>query len=87
METTKLSSKGQVIIPKAFRLAHHWDTGLELLVIETVDGLLLRPKAAFVETSLDEVAGSLQFAGPAKTQDDIDAAQRSAARRMWRAGN
>jgi bifunctional DNA-binding transcriptional regulator/antitoxin component of YhaV-PrlF toxin-antitoxin module len=29
METTKLSSKGQVIIPKAMRAAHHWDAGQE----------------------------------------------------------
>lgn len=35
METTKLSSKGQVIIPKAFRSTHHWEPGLELMVIDT----------------------------------------------------
>lgn len=44
METTKLSSKGQVIIPKAFRTAHSWDTGLVLEVIEVGDGLLSRPR-------------------------------------------
>ncbi len=44
METTRLSSKGQVIIPKAVRSAHQWGVGLELEVIEMGDGVLLRPK-------------------------------------------
>lgn len=84
METTKLSSKGQVIIPKAFRVSHNWDTGLELVVIEMGDGLLLRPKGPFEETTLDQVAGSLKYTGKAKSQDDIDSAMKRAARRAWR---
>ena len=83
METTKLSSKGQVIIPKALRDSHHWDTGLELVVIEMGDGLLLRPKGLFEETTLDQVAGSL-YTGKAKSQDDIDSAMKRAARSAWR---
>jgi AbrB family looped-hinge helix DNA binding protein len=57
METTKLSSKGQVIIPKAFRSTHHWEPGLELMVIDTGDGLLLKPKATFAPSDLSEVFG------------------------------
>lgn len=41
METTKLSSKGQVIIPKHIRESHHWTAGLELQVIEFEGGILL----------------------------------------------
>lgn len=84
METTKLSSKGQVIIPKAFRTSHNWDAGLELVVIEMGDGLLLRPKGPFEETSLDQVAGSLKFSGKAKSQEEIDSAMKKAARSAWR---
>lgn len=84
METTKLSSKGQVIIPKAFRTAHNWDTGLELVAIEMGDGILLRPKAPFEETTLDDVAGSLQYTGKTKSQADIDSAMKKAARSAWR---
>jgi AbrB family looped-hinge helix DNA binding protein len=87
METTKLSSKGQVIIPKTFRVAHHWDPGLELMVIEMGDGILLKPKAPFEETSLDDVAGCLSYEGAAKTQEDINAAMKRAARRAWRDSN
>jgi AbrB family looped-hinge helix DNA binding protein len=83
METTKLSSKGQVIIPKTFRSAHHWIPGLELMVIEMEDGILLRPKAPFEKTRLDEVAGCLNYAGPPKSEGDIDAAMKRAARKTW----
>lgn len=84
METTKLSSKGQVIIPKAFRASHNWDTGQELVVIDMGDGILLRPKGPFEETSLDQVAGSLKHSGKAKTQEDINSAMEKAARSAWR---
>ena len=87
METTRLSSKGQVIIPKSVRDAHQWDTGLELQVIEMGDGILLKPKAPFDATTLDEVAGCLAFKGHAKTPEEIDAAMKKAAREAWRGRN
>jgi bifunctional DNA-binding transcriptional regulator/antitoxin component of YhaV-PrlF toxin-antitoxin module len=31
MELTRLSSKGQVIIPEALRAVHHWEAGQELI--------------------------------------------------------
>ena len=47
METTKLSSKGQVIIPKGSRQAHDWKPGLRFVVEDTDAGLLLRPLPDF----------------------------------------
>ena len=87
METTKLSSKGQVIIPKHIRESHHWDAGLELQVIEFEGGILLKPKAPFEKTSIDDVAGCLQFSGPGKTDEDIQTAMKQAARKAWRDSN
>jgi len=87
METTKLSSKGQVIIPKHIRESHHWDAGLELQVIEFEGGILLKPKAPFERTSINDVAGCLQFSGPGKTDEDIQAAMKQAARKAWRDSN
>lgn len=84
METTKLSSKGQVIIPKAFRDAHRWEAGTELVVVDMGDCLLLKPKSAFEETNLDQVAGLLVSGRNAKSQEDIDAAMKKAARKAWR---
>ena len=46
MQTTLLSSKGQVIIPKALRDAHRWHPGTRLQVVETADGILLKPVQA-----------------------------------------
>jgi AbrB family looped-hinge helix DNA binding protein len=87
VETTKLSSKGQVIIPKHIRESHHWDTGLELQVIEFEGGILLKPKAPFEKTSVSDVAGCLQHTGSRKTDEDIQEAMKQAARKAWRDSN
>ncbi|MDR2213389.1 MAG: AbrB/MazE/SpoVT family DNA-binding domain-containing protein, partial [Pseudomonadales bacterium] len=39
METTKVSTRGQVVIPKTLRQAYRWQSGQELDVIDTGDGL------------------------------------------------
>ena len=87
VETTKLSSKGQVIIPKHIRESYHWDAGLELQVIEFDGGILLKPKVPFVQTTIDEVAGCLPYTGPAKTDNDIETAMKQAAKKVWRDSN
>lgn len=61
VEMTKVSSKGQVIIPKALRDAYHWEAGQELIAIDTGNGMLLKPKEPFPETTLDTVAGCLKY--------------------------
>lgn len=72
MNTTRLSSKGQVIIPKSFRAAYHWETGQELAVFDVGDGILLKPKKPFLETELDEVAACLQYADEPKTLEEME---------------
>jgi len=74
MDSIKLSSKGQVIIPKHIRSSYHWEAGQELIVIDTGDGILLKPKAPFSESTLSDVAGCLHYAGTAKTVDEMDSA-------------
>ncbi len=74
METTKLSSKGQVIIPKPLRNAYHWEAGQELIVIDTGDGILLKPKTSFQETSIENVASFLQYTGKEKSLEDMEKA-------------
>lgn len=74
METTKLSSKGQVILPKSLRDAHAWRPGTEFIVEDTPCGVLLRPRRACEPTRLDDVAGSLKYAGKAKTLEDMERA-------------
>ncbi len=47
MEGIRLSSKGQVIIPKALRVAHHWEAGQGLVAIDVGDGISAKIQEAF----------------------------------------
>ena len=82
MLTTKLSSKGQVIIPKEIRRRHHWETGQELQAIDTDDGILLRPASPFAETTVKEAASCLSYSGTAKTLQEMEDAVKKGARSM-----
>ena len=72
--TTTVSTKGQVILPKAIRQRRHWEAGTRLLVEETSEGVLLRPAPLFAATRPEDVAGMLADRGPAKTLEEMDAA-------------
>ena len=67
METTRLSTKGQIVLPKDIRTSRAWGPGTEFTVEETGDGILLRPADRFPATSLDEVAGCLRSKCKRKT--------------------
>jgi AbrB family looped-hinge helix DNA binding protein len=67
METTRLSTKGQIILPKSVREARAWGPGTEFSVEETPQGVLLRPLRRAGSTTLAEVAGCLKWSGKAKT--------------------
>ncbi len=74
METTRLSSKGQIILPAAIRTAKQWQPGIEFLVENTAEGVLLRPLKTVPVTTLDEVAGCLNYKGKPHTLAEMDAA-------------
>jgi AbrB family looped-hinge helix DNA binding protein len=74
METTRLSSKGQVILPKSIREAHQWQPGTEFLVQDTAGGVLLRPAKPFAPTRIEDVAGCLRYTGKAKSLAQMDSA-------------
>jgi AbrB family looped-hinge helix DNA binding protein len=60
-EVTRLSTKGQVILPKNIRDSRSWTPGTEFTIEESGDGILLRPAGRFPAVSLDEVAGCLRY--------------------------
>lgn len=62
METVKVSSKGQIVIPKALREARRIKTGTRLVISAVGDELRLAPVAAFPATSIRKVGGILQRA-------------------------
>jgi AbrB family looped-hinge helix DNA binding protein len=74
MQTTKLSSKGQVVIPKSLRSAHRWKPGTEFIVEERGDGILLRPRQRKGTTRLEDLVGCVNYKGPRKTIREMDEA-------------
>ncbi|TVQ32819.1 MAG: AbrB/MazE/SpoVT family DNA-binding domain-containing protein [Geminicoccaceae bacterium] len=79
--TTKVSTKGQVILPSAIRQRRAWGAGTLLTVEETADGVLLKPVPAFPETRPQDVFGVLPHPGKPKTLEEMNAGVLAEARR------
>jgi len=84
--TTTVSTKGQVILPKAIRERRHWAAGTQLIVEETADGVLLRSAPLFAPTRPEDVAGMLAYKGKPKTIEEMDAAIEEEIRRRHARG-
>lgn len=82
--STTVSTKGQVILPKAIRQQRRWGAGTRLMVENTEEGVLLKPAPLFAPAELDRVFGSLRYSGAPKTLEDMDAAVAAEARRRAR---
>lgn len=87
METTKLSSKGQVIIPKSFRDANHWEPGIELVVTEIDGGIFLKPAQAFAPTTLKQAAGCLKGIKKPYDEEEINKALSEHFQENWNGSN
>ncbi|GFZ91282.1 MULTISPECIES: AbrB/MazE/SpoVT family DNA-binding domain-containing protein [Sphingobium] len=70
--TTTLSTKGQVILPKAIREQKHWTAGTKLIVEETDEGVLLKAAPVFAATDIESVFGSLRSTKPALSIDEMN---------------
>ena len=84
METTLLSSKGQVIIPKNIRSSHHWKPGTRFVVEDVQGGVLLKPLSNFPATSLQNGLGCIGYKGDAKSLEEMQAAIDEEIARTWR---
>ena len=88
MHMTRLSAKGQVVLPAAVRAARAWGPGTRFEVLDTAEGVLLKPLAAtspFAPTTLEQVFGMGRHCGPALTVAEMHAAVAAeAARRRGR---
>jgi AbrB family looped-hinge helix DNA binding protein len=69
MDTVKLSSKGQIVIPKAIRDDMHLLPGTEFIISATATGLTLTPKALFPPTTNKDVRGFLAKPGRSVPDD------------------
>ena len=72
METTRLSEKGQIVIPKRIRVDHKWEPGLEFSVEDLGDSIALKPISAFKRTTLRDVLGCTQYRGERKSLKQME---------------
>ncbi len=72
METTVISTKGQVVLPKAVRDDYHWPAGQQLVIERKDDGVLLRPQQGVSLEELRKAFGNWKYNGPAKTIKEMD---------------
>jgi AbrB family looped-hinge helix DNA binding protein len=79
--TTIVSTKGQVILPKAIRKRRDWDAGTRLIVEDTPEGVLLKSAPAFAPTRPDTVFGMLPSMGAPKSIEEMEAGVLAEARR------
>ena len=87
METTRVSSKGQVMIPNSIRDRLHLEAGATLSVGVENDAIVLHQvrKALRLptESEIDAVAGCLKVGGPMPSRTDEDAAIAALFRKEW----
>lgn len=80
-QTIRISTKGQVILPKSIRQRRRWDVGTRLIVEDTAEGVLLKAAPVFKPTRPDQVFGLLKVLGPPKTLEEMEAGVLAEARR------
>lgn len=78
---TKLSTKGQLILPKSIRQRRRWQAGTRLMVEDRPEGVLITPAPVFAPTRPKDVYGSLKVKGPPKTIEEMDAGVLAEAKR------
>lgn len=84
METTQLSSKGQLVLPQRVRKLHGWTPGTVFEVKEVAEGVLLTPvapRALFAPTEVAQVFGIGKQKGPRLSLEQMELAVEAEARR------
>ncbi|WP_119269802.1 AbrB/MazE/SpoVT family DNA-binding domain-containing protein [Taklimakanibacter deserti] len=79
---TRVSTKGQVILPKAIREKRRWNAGTELVVEETPEGVLLKAASLVPRTDPKKVFGMLAYRGRPKTIEEMNAGVLAEAKRQ-----
>lgn len=85
MAKTRLSSKGQLLIPKEVRDRHGWRAGTELEVEDRGEAVVLRRAAPlFPPATIEQVRGCLKYEGPPVPIEDFDKSVDEHVQEMWR---
>ena len=72
--TSRLSTKGQLIIPKEIRDRHGWRAGVELEIEDHGECVVVRPVDVVPETTLDELFGCTGYEGPRRSLGEMESA-------------
>jgi AbrB family looped-hinge helix DNA binding protein len=83
METPRVSSKGQVVLPKAVREDLDWPAGTDLTVERCEDSVVLRRKSTVRPTTIDHVIGMFKVDRPISDRE-IERAIDEGYRARWR---
>ena len=84
MARTRLSSKGQLVVPREVRERHGWRAGTELEVEDRGDVVVLRrAEPLFPPTTIEQVRGSAKYEGPPVPIEDFDKGIEEHIREMW----
>jgi AbrB family looped-hinge helix DNA binding protein len=70
---TRLSSKGQIVIPRQIRQSHGWRPGVAFTIIEEGDTLILKPIANRTTVQIKDVIGCAGYVGEKKSLAEMDA--------------
>jgi AbrB family looped-hinge helix DNA binding protein len=71
---TRLSAKGQVVIPKQLRDAHGWQPGTALIAEVTDEGVLLRLRDSARGEDARSLLGCTGYRGPRRSLSDMERA-------------
>mgnify|MGYP001562483043 CR=1 FL=1 len=77
----RLSTKGQLVIPKDMRERHGWTAGAELVLEDLGERVLLRQWQDVPATRLEDLIGCTGYKGPAKSLAEMAAGVAAGARR------
>lgn len=69
--TVKLSSKGQIVIPKEIRDELHWEPGTQLALVSSINGVTLQALPRKTGRNLGDLIGMLQHQGPPVSLEDL----------------
>lgn len=85
MESTRISTKGQVVLPKALREDYGWPAGTDLMIERGPSYVTLRRKGgngARRPTAIEDVIGMFKVDRPV-SDEEIDRAIDEGYRRRW----
>ena len=69
--TIKLSSKGQIVIPKEIRDELHWEAGMQLSLVATGGAVSLRAVPSKTGRNLGDLIGLLKHEGDSISIDTL----------------